>query len=218
MSVFLLCERAIGLVWGKRLVLSSGERSLREDLNYEGLAGAHSQDETVACARHFSFVRDRLLKLHPWVFARRTAAPARRTDAVAGWDYAFALPTDCLKVLAVVEGGMALTHFEIVDGELLCNYETVHLRYTAKVTDTSKWDPAFEDAFCAALAGEIAAAVTVNAQTISLMEQRAQMAIQDGYRTGAIRGETGLPVRTERWLDYCGLPAEFDKAPWGVLR
>ena len=217
MSVFLLCERAIGLIRGKRLTLSASERTMLEALNYEGLANAHAQDEAVACARHFAFVRDRLLSMHPWVFARRTAAPARLTESAAGWEYAFALPTDCLKVLTVLESGKALMHFEIVDGKLLCNHGTVNVRYTAQITDTAKWGPEFSDAFCASLAGEISAAVIGEPNAAQLMEQRAQLAIQEGYRSGAIRFPSGLPVRTSAWLDYSGLPSVFDGGAgvWG---
>jgi len=219
MSVFLLCERAIGLVRGKRLVLSSSEKSMLEALNYEGLADAHAQDEAVACARHFEFTRDRLLAAHPWVFARKLAVPARLTSAPsgAGWEYAFTLPSGCLKMLNVLCDGKVLAHYEIAGGTLLCGHESVSVRYTARITDTSQWASEFCDAFCAALAGEIAAAVIGDTNAIQLMEQRAQIAIQDGYRSGAIRSPAGLPVKVNAWLDYSGIPTEFDgtDTDWG---
>ena len=223
MSVFLQCERALGLIRGNRLTsLSAAERAMLEALDYEGLAAAHAQDEAVRCALHFGPVRDRLLRLHPWVFARRSAAPARlASSGIAGWKYAFAVPPDCLKALCLIgespvrAGGLnVLTHWEVVDGRALCNHDPVVLRYTARITDTGKWDPAFADAFCAALAGELAAAVTGQASNIQMLEQRALLAVQDGYRTGAIRAESGLPVQMGAWLDYSGLPTVFDGGAW----
>ena len=74
MSVFMLCERAVGLIKGKRLILGSGERSMLDALNYEGLTGANAQQEAVACARHFASVRDGLFGTYPWIFARRSVA------------------------------------------------------------------------------------------------------------------------------------------------
>ena len=102
MSVFLLCEQAIGLIRGKRLILSSQERELLEALNYEGLTAAHAQDEACVCALHFEQVRDRLLELYSWIFARMTETPALISESVPGWKYTFQLPSDCLKVLAVI--------------------------------------------------------------------------------------------------------------------
>ncbi|MBQ7263557.1 MAG: hypothetical protein IJR14_07530 [Synergistaceae bacterium] len=219
MSVFAQCERALGLIRGNRLTgLSASDRGMLEALDAEGLAATHAQDEAVRCAVHFGPVRDRLLRLHPWTFARKGAALARMAPSSslpAGWGHAFALPGDCLRPLALVatgkgDRGSVLTRWEVADGKLLCDVETVHLRYTARVVDTGRWDPAFADAFCASLAGELAAAVTGQAANIQLMEQRAQLAVQDGYRTGAIKAETGLPVRMGAWMDYSGIPT----GPW----
>lgn len=212
MSVFLLCERAIGLVRGNRLILSGHERAMLESLNYEGLAAARAQDEAVTCVRHFAFVRDRLLRLHPWLFARRTAAPARLAAPIPGWAAAYALPADCLRLLALVSGKdqKTLVHYETLGRTVLCNHSPVHVRYTARVTDVDQWDPAFADAFCASLAGEAVAAITGEVNAIQMMEQRAQLAIQDAYRTGAISPVTGLPLQEDGWLDYSGIPSGFD--------
>lgn len=209
MSVFMLCERAIGLVRGNRLALSSSERSMLEALDYEGLAAARAQDEAVTCARHFAFVRDRLLRLHPWTFARKTAALARLVAPLPGWGAAYSLPTDCLRLLALVSGEQTLVHYETLGRTVLCNHGSVHARYTARVTDTSLWDPTFADAFCASLAGEAVAAITGEVNAIQMMEQRAQLAIQDAYRTGAISCAGELPLQQSAWMDYSGVPSGF---------
>jgi len=195
MSVFLLCERAIGFVRGKRLTLSANEKSMLEALDYDGLANAHAQDEAVTCARHFEFVRDRLLQLWPWTFARNTAS-LTSTGTEAGWSKAYSLPGDCLSVLAVLSNGEPV-EWEEAAGKLLCNAASVSIRYTAKVTNTNKWAPAFEDAFCAALASEIAAAVMGDPNAIQLMEQRAQLSIQRAWQIGAIQPETRIPLKDE---------------------
>lgn len=203
MSVFLLCERAVGLVRGQRLVLSSGERSMLEALNYEGLADARAQDEAVACARHFAFVRDRLLQLYPWVFARKSATPSSATKE-AGWSNAYTLPSDCLNVLAVLSGGEPV-EWEALSGKVLCNASSVTVRYTAKVTSESSWPPAFEDALCCSLAGEITAAVIGDAQVIQAMEQRAQLSIQRAWQMGIIQPETRIPMSDELCQRAVGL-------------
>ena len=89
MPVFMICERALGLIRGKRLELTGAEKNRLEALDYEGLLGASVQEEAVSCVRHFAGVRDRLLSLYPWVFARKTAAPAQLAGTPPpGWQAA----------------------------------------------------------------------------------------------------------------------------------
>jgi hypothetical protein len=101
MSVFMLCERAVGLVRGNRLDLSAAEKAILEVLNYDGLVAANAQDEAVVCAKHFPSVRDGLFHTYPWVFARKIAnlSPA---GSVPGWRYAYSLPGDCVKLHEIV--------------------------------------------------------------------------------------------------------------------
>jgi hypothetical protein len=47
MSVFMLCERALGLVRGNRLDLSAAETRLLENLDYTDLLKANVQEEAV---------------------------------------------------------------------------------------------------------------------------------------------------------------------------
>lgn len=242
MSVFLMCDRAIGWLRGNRLTgLAPDVRAMLEALDYEGLAAAGVQDEAVTCARHFAFVRDRLLRQYPWLFARKSATLARLTTAAQGWRFAFALPPDCLKVLAAFVpapphgasspvpfpypqtvprlydngGGRLLPHWEVLENRLLTNHSNAEVRYTARITDTERWDPAFADAFCAALASEIAAAVTGSPANIQGMEQRAQAAIQEAHNSGAIDRRTGLKLRRNAWADYNGLYSGYEgELPW----
>ena len=115
-----LCARALALAQGTWNLGPAGEDDAAANgVDRPGRAGSRWNEGLRAVKRSFEDVRDKLLKLHPWVFARKTAAPARLADSLNGWNCAFALPGDCLKVLAVVVDDMALTHFEIVDGKLI---------------------------------------------------------------------------------------------------
>ncbi len=211
MSVFMMCERAIGLIRGNRLILSSPQRSMLEALNYDGLLSDRAQEEAITCARHFVQVRDRLLSAHPWRFARRWAPLARLTQPAPGWDFAFALPVDCLRLLGLVSERTVLVHWEVVGSQVLCSHDPVYARYTASVGDTSRWDPSFADAFCAALASEMVAAVAGEVQAASMLEKRSQLAIQEAHLSGAIVPVRELPLESCGWLDYSGWPSSFDE-------
>ena len=221
MSVFMICERALGLLRGKRLILSAQEQSLLETLNYVGLTACNAQEEAITCARHFAFVRDRLLQLHPWVFARKTVALATYTTPVSGWGYAYSLPTDCLTVLGLIETHGTLTHWEQMGRIVLCNHPKIQVRYTARIEDTTLWTPSFTSAFCASLASEMGAAITgetenaialqQQAQLLLSLEQRSQLALDEAHRNGDIRMAGELPLRRATWLDYSGSPSRFEQ-------
>ena len=77
-----LCQQAISLVRGKRLILNASELTELNELDYEALGRIHAQDEAVVCAMNFERVRDRLLQLYPWTFARRTYSFGEIIDGV----------------------------------------------------------------------------------------------------------------------------------------
>jgi hypothetical protein len=220
--------------------MDSDHAALLEDVNYPGLVNAYAPREAVVCARHFENVRDRLLQLHPWVFARKETTPAQLSSPLSGWRYAYALPVDCLKVLSLIEtphhhhdpdhdhenhyhwhgryhrstGSMILRHWEQIGRNLCCNHKNIRLRYTAQVKNTQQWDPSFVDAFCVSLAIEIAPSVCGNAAQGMSMAQalvvRAQSAIVQAHQTGAVAGANELPSQETLWMDYSGVPTGFD--------
>ena len=216
MSVFTLCEQAIGLVRGKRLILTSAEKTLLEALNYESLASAHAQDEAVVCALHFARVRDSLLQSFPWVFARKTETPAALAEGVPGWRYSFTLPSECLKVLAVLAEDNRMSFYEAqetdlseppemaelieweeADGKLYANRNPVHIRYTGKVASVDDWAPLFTEAFVIKLAEAISPAVGASADLVQVLEKDFEQTIQTATVNGVIKADTGLPRQRE---------------------
>lgn len=59
--------------------------------------------EAAQCRLHYEQVRDAVLADFPWNFAKRRAVLAELADTVPpGWQYNYALPTDCLRAVAVI--------------------------------------------------------------------------------------------------------------------
>jgi hypothetical protein len=162
-------------------------------------------------------VRDRLLSSYPWVFARKSAAPAQMAGTPpAGWEVCYSLPADCLKVLAITTDGgrrSLFGHYEIVGRVLAANAALIYLTYTARVDNTALWDAMFADAFCSLLAGEMGAEVLGEPQLVSMMEQRAAASIQAARAAGLIEEARQLPFAMPEYLDYSGIatgnPAPF---------
>ena len=145
------------------------------------------------------------------------------------------LPDDCLRVIAVISndrrsnwgGGLTcrnvsdysdnveLTDYETAGRELYANRDVVYVRYTARVTDSSKWTALFTEALVILMAIEVALNVVGDKNIIAILEQRLARLIEDAQMNGVIRDDTRLPkqkesIRTDSinrmYLDYSGIP------------
>ncbi len=179
---------------GKRLILTASEKNMLERLDYAGLTEAHVQDEAVVCALHFARVRDRLLQIYPWVFARKhkvyTSASVR------------SIPNDFLTMLCVLKDGEPV-EYNFDEGEL--TEDADEIIYTAQVQEVSKWAPAFSDVFVYSLAIEICPAVTGKPEYTQLLEQKVQELIHRAQQIGAIKAETRLTLKEELYNRAVGL-------------
>ena len=188
-----LCEQTIGLLRGKRLILTAEELQKLNSLDYDGLVEAHAQDEAVVCALNFERVRDRLLQIYPWVFARKRLALG--TDSRE-------IPADNLAVLCVLKDGEPM-EYDTANGKL--PDEADEIIYTAKAEEVEKWPPIFSDVFVYSLAIEICPAVTGTAEYVQLLEQKAQELIHRAHQLGLIKAETRLTLKDELYSRAIGL-------------
>ena len=167
-----LCDQAIGLLRGKRLILSANELALLNALDYANLVKAHAQDEAVVCTLHFERVRDRLLQIYPWEFARKHY---QYGSSVGG-----KLPDDCLAVLCVLQDGKPIEYD--IRNETLQPSIADEVIYTAKVSTISHWPPIFCEVFIYSLAIEICPAVTGKPEYTQMLEQKVQELIHERIR------------------------------------
>ncbi|MDR1650744.1 MAG: hypothetical protein LBR87_03060 [Synergistaceae bacterium] len=204
MSVFMLCERTLGFLAGKRLTLTENQLSMLEALDYGGLTEDKAQQEAVACARHFGFVRDSLLFTYPWVFARKSAALAEMSEALPGWRHTYALPADCLRLIEVVSSGHARLDYEVSGTSVSCDHAGVSAGYTAKSPDTAQWPALFSDVFCARLAAETAPSIMGEgaASVFQAMSQYAQASIGEAYRLKVIDEGPQVRAHVYQWDGY----------------
>ena len=203
MSIFALCDRAVGLIRGNRLDLSLEAQV--NALNYSGLISQRAQEEAITCVRHFPGVRDALLQGWPWVFAIRSAAPARLAVPLANWAYSYALPADCLRLLSVSSDGLELPLWSQEGQIVSCDREPVDVRYlssSSRVLNVAQWPPLFADAVVLRLAVDISAAVTGNVGPASMLLQQFQITIAEAYRAGLINSLSSLPVDGYAWDGY----------------
>jgi hypothetical protein len=141
-----------------------------EDAGVSSFDPPEGSPHAEALARFYPIARDTCLEAHAWKFARVTKmldAPLGAT--VDGYEYAYALPADCLKVVRLYpEGGRrqidTIYEFETETDDsgqkiLLTDLESPYIVYVRQVDDTSKFTPTFVTALSYLLAAMIAGPV-----------------------------------------------------------
>lgn len=141
------------------------------------------------CARFYPIARDALLEMHPWGFATKRVNLAALTSTWPEWQYAYALPGDVVNLLAVMPPNASDDYSvpmqslyningapipmagqyqpqpyntEVLDdgtSVIYTNQENAMLRYTALVTDPTKFSPLFVETLGYLLASKLAGPV-----------------------------------------------------------
>ena len=125
------------------------------------------------CARYYPIARDALLEMPDtaWAFATKRAVLPLLSSGWPEWDYSYALPGDCLRVLAVqpasvsddnIVGGVSVPcEFSLESNDagstvIYTDQQNAVARYVARVTDTTKFSPTFVIALSWELAAMLA--------------------------------------------------------------
>ena len=134
------------------------------------------------CARFYPMARDSLLEMHPWGFSTRRISLALLSAGWPEWDYSYAQPNDAINILAVIPPsapddysvGFSIDNQQTysagnytpqpfscevdADGNevIYTDQENAVLRYTSRVSDTTKFSPLFTDALAWLLASYLA--------------------------------------------------------------
>jgi len=102
-------------------------------------------------------IRDEVMQLYPWPFAKTRAALSLDAATPAfGYDYAYVLPADYLTAISLEDPDV---EYEIEGGLLLTDAEEANLHYIRRVTDPTKFSPAFVKVFYLRLASVFAMSV-----------------------------------------------------------
>jgi hypothetical protein len=166
------------------------------------------------CSRFYPIARDAMIEMHDWDFATKRVVLAQVTNITSEWAYCYAQPVDLLNTIAVMDPlagddwsvGMpaeqiwqespvsntgAYTPREFVlesaaDGTdiLYTNQVNAVLRYTARVTDTSKFSPLFIRALIASLSSLLAGPIVKGEAGAAAAERWEMVAFGRDGRSG----------------------------------
>ncbi len=139
-----ICNMALGLI-GQNFITALDD-------------GTHTANQ---CSAFFAPARDACLRDHLWNFALKRAGLAQTTAPAAQWAYAYRLPADCLRVVAL--NGDAQLRWAVEGRTLVTDEPSAAILYIARAEDTNLWDALFIDAFTLLLASKLALAVAHDA-------------------------------------------------------
>ncbi|MGB1650810.1 MAG: hypothetical protein ACPHEP_07270 [Acidimicrobiales bacterium] len=151
----------------------------------------------------FDDTRDALLRQHPWVFATKYTSPAALTGTAPGhWEYMFLYPTDCIRMLGVVNPlGKDQPHvkFEVARNAsgkrvILSDIQKPEIFYTARIEDTTDYDPEFVMAFSYVLAARLVMPLIGERSIAADLYQQAQAVLNSAWETDSNEGiEEAIP-------------------------
>ena len=138
------------------------------------------------CNERYNTVRDSVFRSHPWNSLIKRIQLAQNTSTpVYGFSYQFNLPSDCLRVLTIDAYN---SDYKVEGRKILCNESSIKLVYVSQVTDPNEMDVLLRETIAAALAADIAYAITANLQVTKLMQERYEFKISEARHADASEG------------------------------
>lgn len=146
------------------------------------------------CKDYYDFCRQMILQERQWSFAIRRVNLAKSTvDPAFTYAYAFPLPADCLRVIAInpEDEWTPGDDFTIEANSILTNEDDVNLIYVRDVEDTSEFPALFTEALAALLASKLAGNITDNPNIVQNMIQEYQFSLSKAFTADARQSKSG---------------------------
>ena len=179
------------------------------------------------CKRFYPIARDALLEIFAWPFATTRVALSLTTGEPAGaWEYEYAMPADVARVLSINVDGVlddTATQDYVIetnsDGSavILTNTPDAIMRYTRRVTDTTKFSPLFVTTLSWLLASFLAGPITKSKQDAAAAYQRFLTELAKSSTSAANQMQNN-PIHTPQWMAARGITNNPYLAPGRITR
>ena len=150
------------------------------------------------CNSRYTQVRDAVFRSHPWNCLQERLELAQSTTTPAwGYSFKYDLPGDCLRLLRILDYD---SDHKVEGRSILSNNSSMKILYISRVTDPNQYDENLRETLSAALAADIAYAITSNNTTQQNMLAIYQEKLRDarfvdsteGYNTTQEDGMTDV--------------------------
>ena len=154
------------------------------------------------CNQRYEPVRNRVFRSHAWnCLHKRVQLAQNSTAPVVEYSYAYALPSDCLRVLKVHNGSTDSIKSDIdykLEGRnIVTNEGTVYIIYIAIDTDPNNYDTYLQESISHQLAADLAYAVTNNATLADKYMVRADERLREARFIDATENSLGTIESSE---------------------
>ena len=139
------------------------------------------------CNARFTQVRDAVFRSHPWNCLQKRVQLAADTTAPAwGFTSAYTLPADCLRLLRILDYD---SNHKVEGRKILTNNSSMKILYVARIEDPNEYDELLRETISAALAADIAYAVTSSNPVSINMYNLYQTKLKDARFVDATEGQ-----------------------------
>ena len=139
------------------------------------------------CNARYTQVRDSLFRSHPWNCLQKRVQLAADTTAPAwGFTSAYTLPADCLRLLIILDYD---SNHKVEGRKILTNNSSMKILYVARIEDPNEYDELLRETISAALAADIAYAVTSSNPVSLNMYNLYQTKLKDARFVDATEGQ-----------------------------
>lgn len=153
----------------------------------------------------YSILRDKLLRSHPWNFAKKRASVAALTDGTTwGSLNRYQLPNDFLRLLRSVNDGIGGTESPknwVIESDAIVTTDAAPLEfiYIARITDPAKFDALFIELLATTMAHEMCEEVTASNTKKADLKEDIRELLAEARRTNAIEIPPQEPPEDD-WL------------------
>jgi hypothetical protein len=139
------------------------------------------------CNARYTQVRDSLFRSHPWNCLQKRVQLAADTTAPAwGFTSAYTLPADCLRLLRILDYD---SNHKVEGRKILTNNSSMKILYVARIEDPNEYDESLRETLSAAIASDIAYAVTSSNTVAQNMYNLYQIKLKDARFVDATEGQ-----------------------------
>tara|TARA_A100001515_G_scaffold23554_1_gene18215 strand:- start:1089 stop:1670 length:582 start_codon:yes stop_codon:yes gene_type:complete len=145
------------------------------------------------CNARFTQVRDSVFRSHPWNCLQKRVELAADTDTPAwGFTSQFTIPADCLRVLSILDFD---SDHKIEGRKILTDNSSMKILYISRVTDPNEYDELLRETLSAALAADIAYAVTSSNPVAKNMYDLFQQKLKEARFVDSTEGQNMNPEK-----------------------
>ena len=154
------------------------------------------------CNERYETIRDAVFRSHPWnCLIKRVQLAQNSTAPVIEYTYAYALPSDFLRVLKIHNGTTDSVASDMpykVEGKnIITDEATVYLVYVSKDTDPNNYDSYLYEVLAYQLAADMAYGITNNATLAKNLLADADEKLRESRFVDAVENSTDTVEATE---------------------